>query len=135
MKQIILGGLACLAVSACVPQSQYHWGDYSRSLYNYYGDSTKAKEYREALVAVIVEAEPQGRVPPGIYAELGYMELQAGNSAEAKQYFEKEKARWPESAAFMDRMIAAIDKPPEATPPASGSNAGQPGPDTKKAGS
>jgi hypothetical protein len=102
-------------MTACVPQKQYYWGNYSSALYDYYTDSTQLADYRQALVVIVQEGEAERRVPPGIYAELGYLELQAGNVAEAKRYFEREKERWPESAVFMDRMIAAIGQP-EGTP-------------------
>lgn len=115
MRLILVGAAACLAMTACVPQKQYYWGNYSSALYDYYTDSTQLADYRQALVVIVQEGEAERRVPPGIYAELGYLELQAGNVAEAKRYFEREKERWPESAVFMDRMIAAIGQP-EGTP-------------------
>jgi hypothetical protein len=111
MRRFLIGAGACLLLAACVPQSQYYWGNYSQALYNYYGNPTKVQDYHQALVEVIAEAGPQNRVPPGLYAELGYLELQAGNESGAKDNFLKEKALWPESAAYMDRMIAAIDMP------------------------
>ena len=81
-------------------------------------NATKVDDYRAALTVLIAEAGPQKRVPPGTYAELGYLELQAGNESAAKDYFLKEKAIWPEAAGYMDRMIAAIDTPdtPKASP-------------------
>ena len=99
MRRFLIGAGACLLLAACVPQSQYYWGNYSQALYNYYGDPTKVQDYHQALVEVIAEAGPQNRVPPGLYAELGYLELQAGNESGAKDNFLKEKALWPESAA------------------------------------
>lgn len=99
-----------LLVSACAPKGQYYWGSYSASLYDYYRDATRLGAYRASLVGIIAEGEPTGRVPPSIYAELGFLELEAGNSTEARRLFEREKTLWPESAVFMDRMIAAIDQ-------------------------
>lgn len=108
MKLAGLGAAACLALAACAPEQQFHWGNYSAALYAYYADPTQLADYRQTLVEIVREGEPQRRVPPGIYAELGYLELQAGNEAEAKRYFELEKTRWPESSVFMDRMMAAM---------------------------
>lgn len=99
-----------LAVSGCAPTGQYYWGSYSESLYDYYRDPTRLGAYRTSLVGIIAEGEPTGRVPPGIYAELGFLELQAGNTADARRLFEQEKSLWPESSVFMDRMITAIDQ-------------------------
>jgi hypothetical protein len=108
-----LAGLSlvlALMVPACAPTGQYYWGSYSESLYDYYRDATQLGAYRASLVGIIAEGEPTGRVPPSIYAELGFLELEAGNTAEARRLFEKEKTLWPESAVFMDRMITAIDQ-------------------------
>lgn len=99
-----------LAVSACAPTGQYYWGNYSSSLYDYYRDPTRLGAYRASLAGIVAEGEPTGRVPPGVYAELGFLDLEAGNTADARRLFEKEKRLWPESAVFMDRMIVAIDR-------------------------
>ena len=101
---------AAVGLTACAPAGQYYWGSYSEALYGYYRDATRLGAYRASLAGIIEEGEPDGRVPPSIYAELGFLELEAGNTAEARRLFEKEKARWPESAVFMDRMITAIDQ-------------------------
>ena len=49
------------------------------------------------------------RVPPGMFANLGYLYLQNGQSGRARSLFENEKRLYPESAHFMDRVIAKID--------------------------
>ena len=115
MKRIIGLTLLALALAACQPRGLYDWGGYSQALNNYYGDPENLADYRATLVAII-DAGPGKRIPPGIYAELGYLELAAGNSGEAKRLFEREKAAWPESAAFMDRMIRTIDQPNSTSP-------------------
>lgn len=110
MRAAGVGLLAALLLPACAPTGQYYWGSYSASLYDYYRDPTRLNAYRASLVGIIAEGEPTGRVPPSIYAELGFLELEAGNTVEARRLFEKEKAIWPESTVFMDRMILAIDQ-------------------------
>jgi hypothetical protein len=112
MRKWIVAAALCIGVSACAPQSQYHWGGYSSSLYDYYQDPTKIVEYHAALVAVVDDAPPGKTIPPGILAELGYLELQAGNTDVAITYFQREKHQWPEATAFMDRIIASIDETP-----------------------
>ena len=49
------------------------------------------------------------RVAPGMYANLGYIYLKGGNTSKAIESFNKEKAIYPESAHFMDRMIKKIE--------------------------
>jgi hypothetical protein len=101
--------LLALMLAGCGPKGLYNWGSYSQAMNSYYRDPAKQSAYREALQGVIAEEQGQ-RVPPGIYAELGYLEMAAGNTAEAKRMFGLEKTRWPESAPFMDRMIRKVDE-------------------------
>ena len=42
---------------------------------------------------------------PGLYAEYGFLLMRRGENARAIEYYNKEKALWPESAVFMDSMI------------------------------
>ncbi len=104
-------------LAGCAPKGLYNWGSYSQATNKYYRDPAQQAAYREALQGVIAEEQGQ-RVPPGIYAELGYLEMAAGNTAEAKRLFLAEKARWPESGPFMDRMIRKIDDGAAAAPSA-----------------
>jgi hypothetical protein len=85
--------------------TKYHWGSYENSLYRYYKNPADVEELGEALAEVIEEGEAKGRVPPGIYAEYGYVLLNIGRAPEAIIYFEKEKNAWPESSILMNNMI------------------------------
>ena len=121
-----------LALGACVPERLYVWNSYEDDLYGYYKDSEKLTELMTALEQTIKDNEKavaEGakgadgktlvRVAPGLYAEYGYLLLLTNRPAEAKQYFEKEKATWPESTVLMDRMIIVASKTP-VQPPATG---------------
>jgi hypothetical protein len=108
LKKGLCLALLALMLAGCVPKGLYNWSSYSKAMNSYYRDPAQQAAYREALQGVIAEEQGQ-RVPPGIYAELGYLEMAAGNTAEAKRLFQTEKSRWPESAPFMDRMIRKID--------------------------
>lgn len=108
-----------LLVAGCsTDSSMYTWGDYDTSLYKYYKSEDKRAEYRAALVEIIQEATPQKPVPPGVYAELGFVELEAGNREEAMRLFALERRSWPESATFMDRTIASLREASEEAPAA-----------------
>jgi len=100
--------LVAAGLSACVTQhTMYDWGSYTPSLYHYYKDPTRNVELMASLEAIIKEAGPQkGAVPPGVYAEYGYLQLQQGRTTEAVGSFQQEMQRWPESKVFMQRMIA-----------------------------
>jgi hypothetical protein len=54
---------------------------------------------------VIAIGEPDRKVPPGSYAEYGYVLLLQGKRDEAMAYFEREKRAWPESTRLMDILL------------------------------
>ncbi len=98
--------LAAAAVSGCASQSMYHWNGYDEALYRHYREPAGREAWVEALRTTVLEAEQEGRkVPPGLYAEYGYVLLEEGKGKEAVVYFEKEKAKWPESRLLMEKMI------------------------------
>ena len=99
--------LLVVAVAGCHTAAQrYEWGDYDPALYSYYKDPAKVAELTASLEAVIRDSESnRAPVPPGIYAEYGYLQLQQGKAQDAARYFRQEEAHWPESKVFMDRMI------------------------------
>ncbi|MGH9709404.1 MAG: DUF4810 domain-containing protein [Candidatus Acidiferrales bacterium] len=117
-----LGVVVTLAGCQTAPQ-KYDWGNYDPSLYAYYKDSTKLGELTASLQAVI-EASDASRlpVPPGIYAEYGYLQLQQGKTHDAAQSFKLEETHWPESKVFMEHMIQVASTP---SPGLTGGNAGQ----------
>jgi hypothetical protein len=90
----------------CAPTTKYYWGNYENSLYTYYKNPSEVEEMAEALANIIENGERDGKVPPGLYAEYGYLLFVTGNTGEAVAYFEKEKNIWPESSVLMDKMIA-----------------------------
>jgi hypothetical protein len=122
-RRLLLALLALSAAACAGPQGMYRWGSYDTSLYDHYRKPTEREKWIEALKTSIQQAEEkENRVPPGLYAEYGYALLEEGNTTEAVAYFQKEKAKWPESAVLMDKMIRNAGqrpaKPPAATGPA-----------------
>jgi hypothetical protein len=105
-----------LAVTACAnnDQPKYDWGNYSSALVALDADPATAGDYQATLAKIV--NDPQGKVPPGIYAEYGYVLQQQGNTLGAIAMYAREKAAWPESALFMDQMIAALQAPAQPKP-------------------
>ncbi len=108
---LLAGALVLLATTACTPPTLYHWGDYEGSLYRLMKDPTSLDKYGLALNEQIVKAETLGNIPPGIYAEYGYFLMAAQKHNEAVPWFQKEKAKWPESTFLMDKMILTCQNP------------------------
>jgi hypothetical protein len=115
-----LGNLGVLfivvtALGGCQTQKPlYYWGSYPNVVYAAFRAPDKASPHVqiETLTADIEKARATGQVvPPGLRAQLGYAHLKAGRPDLAQAYFEAEKQAFPESAIFMNRLIAGLSNP------------------------
>lgn len=97
-----------LASAACAPTTRFEWGAYEQALYSYSLSPENGPVYREALERAIEDGRARNAVAPGLLAELGYIHLQAGNTADAVRYFREEQALFPESTQFMNHIISQI---------------------------
>lgn len=110
MKALFLVLCAVLLLAGC-SQKRYDWGGYNSYLYSYYASPEAAEEFREALEYHIQRLEELGRVPPpGLYAELGTLHLEAGDTRTAIEFYQKEQEAWPESRHLMTSLIATLGK-------------------------
>lgn len=91
--------------------SIYQWGGYDAMLYQSYKSPEKAVEFRQGLELHIAKMEQsKQKIAPGLYAELGTLYLQAGDSSKAVAMYTKERDAWPESKGLMDALINNVDK-------------------------
>lgn len=105
-------------VLSCVPgctiqKPMYVWLNYSDSLYSLKKNPTPETlaTHKEVLLKIMEESkEAELRVPPGVYAEYGYLLFQEGQVTEAVQYFDKEATTYPESREFIERLKLRIAK-------------------------
>jgi hypothetical protein len=116
-RTLIWTPVLILMAAGCATQHQhYDWGSYDPSLYGYYKNPAKVGELTASLAAVIDAANANhAAVPPGIYAEYGYLQLELGKNLAAVNLFEQEESHWPESRVFMDRMIKVASAPVAST--------------------
>jgi hypothetical protein len=106
--------ILALGVGGCAAPSKYEWNQYDQRLYDYYKNPATEADFVKSMEAHVLALEAAGRKPaPGIYAELGTFYLKRGNSKLAVQYYEKERAAWPESKGLMTAMINNINKSTE----------------------
>jgi hypothetical protein len=109
--------LSSIFLLGCAPQRMYYWGDYSKTLYMSKKNPSEQSnlDHQQALENIIEESGKSNlRVPPGVYAELGYIYFRQNKKDLAIQNFKMEKQLYPESALFMDRLENAVklaDKP------------------------
>ncbi len=101
-----------LALTGCATTSGlYQWGGYEQGLYAAYKDPTQVEALRVKLETHIAEAGKNGRkVAPGLYAELGTLYLQRGDSDKARTLYAQERDAWPESRGLMTAMIQNLER-------------------------
>jgi len=105
---LFLTSILMLCFGCATQPQKYYFGDYSRTLYTYEknkNDETLLK-HKQELQKIISESEKRKlTIPPGIYAELGYLDLKSNDINNAVMYFNKEAELYPESKLFIDRLI------------------------------
>ena len=98
--------LLIISLIGCGAHSRYNWNNYDTKMYQHYKNPAERDEFVQALKEILDNAEPEGNVPPGIYAEYGFVMYEQGNNQQAVIYYQKEANKWPESRAFMTKLIA-----------------------------
>lgn len=96
--------IAMCGLTACTT-TRYTWENYDRSLYSHYKNPAENEQFVGNLKEIVLAGEQSGKVPPGVYAEYGYVLYEKGQFPEAILYFQKEHDKWPESRALMVKMI------------------------------
>lgn len=105
--------------SGCASKPIYHWGSYEQSVHHSLNGDEKVPlgEQIDRLNSDIKEAgertsegKTYSRIPPGVYAQLGYLYYKSGQMELAQQSFEAEKRLYPESKVLMDRFLGRLKK-------------------------
>lgn len=115
MKRIILILiLAGLASISCATQKKtlYYWGDYSKTLYALKktpNEENLTRHKKELQEIIAKSAEKKLKVPPGVYAEYGFILAREGDAKEAEKYFKLEAQTYPEATPFMEKLVAGIN--------------------------
>lgn len=106
--------IVAMIITGCTtqPSPLYAYGNYNDSYYAYKKNASPEAllEFQKSIETAIENSSNSrsGRVPPGMYANLGYLYLKAGKPNDAISSFTKEKTIYPESALFMNRIINKI---------------------------
>jgi len=109
----IAAGVLTVAMTACASPELYRWGRYEESIGAMYSASSGYDPAAEAarLVDQIEQTENRGqRVPPGVRAHVGFLLIEAGNGERGMTYLAAEKAAFPESATFVDGLLARLQE-------------------------
>jgi hypothetical protein len=113
-RTIAIVGVA-LALAGCATRSPplYQWGNYEELIYTSYAapGNVPAEKQVEILEADYQKARADNRrMPPGWHAQLGFLYFQLGKADQARQELMTEKAEFPESGIFVDRLLANLRK-------------------------
>jgi hypothetical protein len=103
--------VALVMLTGCAAPTLYSWGHYDAVVYATYAKPGAVPPERqiELLEQDYQKARSENKpVPPGFHAHLGYLYYQIGRLDQARQEFETEKANFPESAVFIDRLLARL---------------------------
>ena len=111
--------VAMLVGCAAKPVSLYMWDSFPNRQYD---ALLRAGASPEEQIHAMEEHANKARahnaaLPPGFRAHLGMLELNVGNAQRAKELFESEKATFPESAPYMDRLLAKLNAPMQPAQP------------------
>lgn len=101
--------VGALLAGGCASQhTLYDWEDYQGQVYAHFeGDNTSPEKQIDALEAGLQKIQAHGATPPpGYHAHLGLLYLQVGRNDQAVGEFKTEKALFPESAHYIDFLLA-----------------------------
>ena len=114
IRVLLLLGTALVLTGCATQKSRYEWGSYEEVVYASYlaREDVPAQRQVEVLEKDYQTARSENkRMPPGWHAHLGYLYYQVGKGDQARQELMTEKAEFPESAVFVDRLLANVKKP------------------------
>jgi hypothetical protein len=112
-RRFLLLPACILLLTGCAAPTLYTWGHYEELIYVSYAAPGKLSP--EMQIAKLEEDYQKARatnkrMPPGWHAQLGYLYYQTGKMDQAHQEFLTEKAEFPESAVFIDRLLINFKK-------------------------
>ena len=110
---ILVTALLCFASCTTTQAPLYTWDKYYITSYNYLKDNDeKAMQELIKTYQNIINKQYGARktVPPGIYADYGFLLLQADRNDEGKKMLQMEIALYPESAVFINRILKMLEK-------------------------
>ena len=107
-KFLFMGLVASFCFASCATKTLYSWENYDNTSYNYLKNSDEKST--QALIKTyqkLIEKQKGTRqaVPPGVYADYGFILLQADKIEDGKKMLQKEIELYPESKVFIERIL------------------------------
>lgn len=114
MLSVAALAIMVLTVTSCVSTNQlYSWYNYEDAVYSNYKkptDKSLAKVLEQYRLVIEKQKGTRGTVPPGLYAEYGFLLCKTGKKEEGIGYMKQEIALYPESQVYISRIIKQLEK-------------------------
>lgn len=105
--------VSALTMISCAPKTTlYTWNGYDNSSYNYLKnrDEKSQTELIETYNKIISKQKgTRNTVPPGIYADYGFLLVQSGKVNEGIKMLKMEVSLYTESAKFVNNIIKTYE--------------------------
>lgn len=99
-----------LLLGGCAPAELFYWGDYENSLYERYVENEMGHTEAQLQESFAYAESTNQRVPPGLYADYGFMLYKRGDKNGAINFFDKEKTLYPEASLLMTKLIDRVNQ-------------------------
>jgi hypothetical protein len=114
IKKILLIGGCILALASCSStKNMYSWYNYEDITYKYSKKSTdelQVKLLEEYQKITHNQKGLRGVVPPGLYAEYGFLLYKTGKNDEGLSFLKEEIKLYPESEKYVSRIIKQLEQ-------------------------
>lgn len=114
MRKTLFIGTCMLAFASCsTVEPLYSWYNYENITYQYSKKSTEelqVKVLEQYQKMIDKQNGSRGVVPPGLYAEYGYMLYRTGKKEEGLSFLKEEIKVYPESEKYISRIIKQLEK-------------------------
>ena len=113
IKKVLFIGVCIFAFASCTTvKPLYSWYNYEDITYQYSKKSTEelqVKVLEQYQKMIDKQKGARGIVPPGLYAEYGYMLYRTGKKEEGLSFLKEEIKAYPESETYISRIIKQLE--------------------------
>lgn len=107
---LALAGAMLLTGCAAPQKTLYQWGGYQPQVYQYLKGESPDQQIAAMEKDLMLFSAKGGSAPPGFHAHLGMLYSVVGKPDQMVVQFEDEKKLFPESAPYMDFLLAKVKK-------------------------
>lgn len=107
---LVLAVVAGLTGCATQPRSLYQWEGYQPQVYQYLKGESPDQQIAAMEKDLQTISAKGNHAPPGFHAHLGMLYSISGRPDQVLAQFEDEKKLFPESATYIDFLLAKMQK-------------------------